>query len=385
MPHYDIIIAGSGAAGLSLAYHLVRSPLRDRSILLIDQDAKERNDRTWCFWARRPTLFDDIVHRSWNRLLVAGEGFSTALDLGAYRYQMVRGIDFYHFARQAVATQPNVEFLRGHVDRIDDGEQGARVLVDGRTYAATWVFDSLFRWPRCRPDRAHYHSLRQQFTGWEIETPHAVFDPRVPTLLDFRTPQPQGLRFLYVLPLSVRQALVEYVLCGPVPSRQEACERAVRTYLSDVLRLDEYRIVREEHGITPLTDWPFPRRAGAHIMTVGVKGGRIKPSAGYAFTRMQQDAAAIVRSLLEQGHPFQVPASPRRYRYFDAVMLDIIERHSAWAVTIFTALFRRNPAERILRFLDEVATPGENALMIPSLPPRLLLHAVLSLNALGRV
>lgn len=33
---YDFIIAGGGAAGLSLAYHLMRSPLRERSILIVD-------------------------------------------------------------------------------------------------------------------------------------------------------------------------------------------------------------------------------------------------------------------------------------------------------------------------------------------------------------
>jgi lycopene beta-cyclase len=65
---YDFIIAGGGAAGLSLAYHLMRSPLRDRSILIVDKDAKDHNDRTFCFWTDRPSLFDDLVYRSWSQL-----------------------------------------------------------------------------------------------------------------------------------------------------------------------------------------------------------------------------------------------------------------------------------------------------------------------------
>jgi lycopene beta-cyclase len=51
MPDYDFILSGGGLAGLSLAYHLINSPLRDRSILIVDKDAKQQNDRTWCFWA----------------------------------------------------------------------------------------------------------------------------------------------------------------------------------------------------------------------------------------------------------------------------------------------------------------------------------------------
>jgi lycopene beta-cyclase len=61
---YDIIIAGCGAAGLSLAYHLLQSPLRDRSLLLIDRDTGVHNDRTWCFWSDRLTPFDDTIYRS---------------------------------------------------------------------------------------------------------------------------------------------------------------------------------------------------------------------------------------------------------------------------------------------------------------------------------
>ena len=73
MKSYDIIIVGGGASGLSLASHLARSPLRDRSILIVEKDAKDKNDRTWCFWANQPSFFDDIVYRSWNQLQVLCE------------------------------------------------------------------------------------------------------------------------------------------------------------------------------------------------------------------------------------------------------------------------------------------------------------------------
>jgi len=120
-------------------------------------------------------------------------------------------------------------------------------------------------------------------------------------------------------------------------------------------------------------------------MTIGIQGGRIKPSTGYAFTRMQKDSSAIVRSLLEVGHPFRVPAGPRRYRVFDSVLLEMMTQHGERIESIFTALFKYNPAERIFRFLDEAASLWENCLMIPSLPPQLPLQVLLRLDALGRV
>jgi lycopene beta-cyclase len=235
MKSYDVILAGGGASGLSLACHMVRGPLRDRSILIVDQDAKDQNDRTWCFWTDRPTLFDDIVYRSWSQLQVQGEDFEKTLDLHTYRYNMIRGIDFYRFARQTLSVCPHVEFLQGKVERIEDSDQQASVLVDGQKYAGTWVFDSLFNWSTFKPDQANYHALKQQFKGWEIETIEQAFNPQVATFLDFRTSQEKGVHFFYVLPFSERYALVESVLCTTTQVDLETCELALRAYLETIL------------------------------------------------------------------------------------------------------------------------------------------------------
>ncbi len=385
MKSYDVILAGGGAAGLSLACHLVGSPLRGYRVLVVEQDAKDRDDRTWCFWANHPTLFEEIVSSSWDRLQVVGKHESLTLALREYRYNMIRGIDFYRFARASLKKHPQVDFLRGRVERIEDGVHEAGVLVDGQKYTGTWVFDSLFDWSAFRPDPARYHTLVQQFKGWEIDAAESVFDPQLATFLDFRTLPERGTHFFYVLPCTERHALVESVLCATTPVGWAECEQALRCYLEHVLGIAAYTIEREEQGLSPLTDWPFPRRSGQRVMAIGTKGGRVKPSTGYAFLRMQQDSSAIVRSLLEAGHPFHVPRSPRRYRFFDSVMLEIMTRRPERIEPIFLELFKRNPARRIFRFLDEVAFSWENGLMMYTLPPQLLWQTLLRLAAVRRV
>lgn len=404
---YDLIICGAGAAGLSLALRLVRSPLRDRSILIIDRNAKDRNDRTWAFWTSGPTFFDEIVYRSWEQLHIVGENLDRRIDLHGYRYQVIRGIDFYRFARRELTAHPNVTFMQGVVERIDDGTDAACVTVNGQTLNGQWVFDSTRPHTDVRgfgdSGRLSYHHLRLYFKGWEIETAQPVFNPRAATLMDFRTPQGNATRFFYVLPFSERRALVEYTVFSAEEHRRVDTDQALKAYLKNTLRIaggarsehahvrhtgmppssfDDapdnggYRIVSEERGVIPVTDQPCPRRIGRHVMTIGTPGGRVKPTTGYAFMRIQKDSEAIMRSLLENGHPFAVPGDSRRYQLYDSMMLHIMAHHGEQVKPIFTRMFRRNPIHRILRFLDEAGSIWENLRLILTLPPRVFLQAL---------
>ncbi len=380
-PH-DFIIVGGGLAGLGLAYHLIQSHLRDRAILIVDQRRKDQNDRTWCFWANQPTLFDEIVCRSWDQLRFKSEDWESVIDLHDYRYKMIRGIDFYRFVQSELSARGNVEFVQGKVDRVEEDTDGVRVFAENQVYRGEWVFDSRFQLFDFKPNLRRQHSLSQYFKGWWIETPDPSFDPHAATFFDFRTEQENGVCFFYVLPLSERQALVEYVLIG---QNAAPSDRELETYVETVLGIREYRIVTREGGVNPLTDYSFPRRTGRRTMTIGTPGGRIKSTSGYAFMRIQQDSAAIVKSLVHDGHPFSVPPDSRYYRLCDSLMLQLMYRQGAQVKSLFTDLFKHNPIGRVFHFLDECASPRENLALMASLPPGLFLQAYFRIKVLRQI
>ncbi len=372
MQHYDIIIAGGGCAGLSLAYHLLHSPLRDRSILIIDRDDKDQNDRTWAFWTDRPTPFQPVVEREWRRLSIRTEAGECSISTGDWRYVMIRGDKWYAHVRGVLAGRANVTWLKAPVKRIEDAEDGAVVVVDPDghgpapvvAYHGTWVFDSLFNISAFKPDNGSALYLQQHFKGWYIETPVDRFDVGAATIFDFRTDQAGEMRFFYLLPISPRSALVEYVGLHLVDF-----DALLDAYIRDRLGVDDYRVVSDEIGITPMTDYAFPRRLGQHIMAVGIQGGLAKATTGYAFTRIQDDSAAIVGSLMESGHPFAVPPVTRPgYRFLDSVMLQVMRDNPGCLKPTFESMFSRNPGPRIFRFLDERATSGEIVRLVATLP-----------------
>jgi lycopene beta-cyclase len=383
--HYDFILAGGGAAGLSLACAMARSPLADRSILIVDREAKTKNDRTWCFWSDHLDPFDKILYRQWDAVRFTGRGFDRRLELGNFHYKMIRGIDFYEHAHRLLSTHPNVKFLSGQIDDISESTELAKVTVAGQSYTADWVFDSRILPGSIAIDRTRYHDLKQHFKGWIVETEAPAFDPQTPTLFDFRV-QPHGdMRFFYILPFSERNALVEFTLFSATLLSEEEYRAELKNYLEHTLVVGPYRILEEESGMIPMTDQPFPRRLGNRIMATGTLGGRIKPSTGYAFARIQKDSAAIVASLVQQGHPFAVPSGPVRYHWFDRTMLQVIYRRGDEMGSFFTQMFQKNPIQRIFRFLNEENTLLEDMRLLSSLPVWPFLQAFVKVNLLGRV
>ena len=112
-------------------------------------------------------------------------------------------------------------------------------------------------------------------------------------------------------------------------------------------------------------------------MAIGLRGGRLKATSGYAFRRIQRDSAAFVDSLQKQGHPFLVPDDPLRYRVSDSLLLDIKANDVDQIERISCALFKYNPGERILRFFNQDARPLEQRKDIPALPSRLFIETLI--------
>ena len=368
----DAVIVGGGLSGLSLAAHLAAGGWGDRSVVVVDDGARNPADLAWAYWSAAPGLLAAAVSREYDRLLVNAAGGPRVVRLGQYRYRLVRGDDLHRAVAELLRDRPGFRLVTGRVEQIRDRPDGAEVGVDGGVLTARWAFDSVLGPPSPGPVRG-----RLAFVGWEVECDQPVFDPRVPTLFDFRTPQPSGARFIYVLPVTDRRALVEHTtfIAGPPDPTIGPANEAIRGYLADVLAAGPYRVLRTERGVLPLRTRTAERARG-RVLTIGAAGGLIKASTGYGFDRIQRDSAAITRSLVRHDHPFDVPAPRRRHRFLDAVLLDVLAREPGQLPLAFGRLFARMPAESVLKFLAEDTTLAEEFRLVTALPPAAYLRAV---------
>ena len=375
----DYLLVGGGAAGLSLAYHLAREPrLAERRVLLVEPEVKNQNDRTWSFWTDAPGPFDHLARGRWRQLAFRAPGFERVLALSGYEYLTIRGLDFYRCVQAELAARP-VQFgqVQGAVVALTETPDGVTArLADGRELRARYAFDS--RPPTVARQPAKYHYLLQHFVGWEIETVRDVFDPAVVEFMDFRGAQQHEARFMYVLPFGPRRALVEYTLFSGQRLPPAEYVAHLRAYLAGLGLADsDYRILEEEAGDIPMSDHPLPARAGRRILHLGTRGGRAKPSTGYAFRRIQQQSARLVAALAETD---QLPTDPAgdkwQFQLFDTLLLDIMQRRGESTRDVFRELFERNPVERILRFLDERTSWADNLRVLHSVSPGPFLRSI---------
>lgn len=371
---YDAVIAGGGLSGLSLAAHLATHGWHDRAVLVVDDRTAGVPATRWGSWSAGPRLLDPAVHRTYRQVRISAAGRTRVVALGPYRYELLRRTDVRRVTLDLVRACPRFAVLDGHVDTVHDGVDAAEVVVDGRPIGATWVFDSVTARPPGNPADA-----RLAFAGYDLRCDRPVFDLDTPVLFDFRIPQDgDGARFVYVLPEDPYHALVELTEFLPrharPPTAASMCD-ALGTYLPGMLRGTGYEIVRTESAVLPLRVRPDDRRHG-RILALGGRGGLIKASTGYGYTRIQRDSRAIATSLTRHGDPFHLPAPSWRYRLLDALLLDVLDRDPGQLELAFAGLFLDNPAPRVLRFLDEDSSTVDLVRLMGSLPPTPYLRAL---------
>ncbi|MFI9450739.1 lycopene cyclase family protein [Amycolatopsis sp. NPDC052450] len=363
-----ILIAGGGLSGLSLVTHLVARPESLGPIVVVDDGSRQLAAAGWAFWSAEPGLLDEAVSRTFDRFRVHAAGRSRIVGLGRYKYRFIRGDDLAAAVGRAAARRGDVVFRRGRITEIRQAGQGAEALVDGASFRADWVFDSVLRPGPARVDGWLI------FRGWHVRTAAPAFDSAVPTFFDFRTFQGRAASFVYVLPRGPQEALVEYTSFAPPRSRGVAYPQeqrsALREYLATILGVREYAVTREESASLPLSASAADRRRGS-ILAIGTKAGLVKASTGYAFQRIQADSAAVARSLAVHGHPFDLPKPKARHLLFDATLLDVVARDPAQLERVFAALFDRSSAEPVLRFLDEESSLPQEGRLFAGLPPSL--------------
>ncbi|MEM1259749.1 MAG: lycopene cyclase family protein [Bacteroidota bacterium] len=377
MSTYDYIIIGAGASGLLLADALGSdSFFKGKSILVLEKSSKTKNDRTWCFWERGAGEFDDILHMEWPKIHFGGKHLNINPEIAPYNYKMLRGIDFYECYLKKLDIHSNITLGQDEIKGLEEEDNFVSVLGEKETYQGLQVFDSRFDYKRVQKE-SKYPVLQQHFLGWFIKTDRSVFDQETASFMDFSIPQKGNTRFMYVLPLSPSEALVEYTLFSEDVLQKEEYEQAIRDYILTKIGIEQYEITEMEQGNIPMTCYDFTQGNTNRILKIGTAGGWAKASTGYTFYSSVKKVNMLV-SHLKNKRELAAFGKKDRFWFYDLLLLDILHKNNHLGRSIFESLFKKRKPQLIFKFLDEDTHFLEEVYIMASPKPWPFIKALLN-------
>lgn len=283
---WDLILVGGGLANGLIAWRL-RQLRPEVDLLLIEAGAQAGGNHTWSFHqddltAEQQWIAPLVAHR-WPGYEVRFPALTRTLEGG---YLSITSERFAAVIAQALGDRlllntPVASLTPGSVTLANGERLSAAAVIDGRGYQPS----------------PHLTIGFQSFLGqqWRLSQPHGLTRP---LLMDATVDQSAGYRFVYTLPLSADEVLIEdthYI------DRATLSSDRARQHIQEYAQRQGWQLAqlqREEQGNLPITlagDCHAFWREKAGQPCSGLRAGLFHSTTGYSLPQAVALADLVAR------------------------------------------------------------------------------------------
>ncbi|MGB1525596.1 MAG: lycopene cyclase family protein [Candidatus Poseidoniaceae archaeon] len=319
-------ILGDGIAAMMLASRSGELPEHEMSIVS-PKGAPMSKDHMLGFWNMNGLeMAVESSRASWSKWAIITNTGKSVMHSDKHAYHIMHKANYIQNCRDK-ATQEGVEFIE---------EKSMTTTESSQT------FDS-------RPPRASENAMLQHFLGQEVEVDKPVFDSSTAILMDFRVDQSEGMHFIYLLPYSPTQALVESTLFSTTVLDREYYVNTINDYLADHYGASVHNIIHEEQGVIPMgTLSPHDE----NIPGLGANAGAIRPASGYTFVFIHQQIQRAIESS-KQGKPLRFKRPHKAIDvWMDAVLLTVLRNWPQQGPKLFGRMASSLSGDEFVRFMS---------------------------------
>lgn len=365
---FDFIFTGFGLAGMMSFLKMAENGLLDnKSILIIEPETKDKNDRTWCFWEEKNGAWDFLVTHSWNKALFKTEDVSIDSLQETLKYKMIESKSFYDLVKHKT-TQYNVTWKKEKVTNYVERENLVEIFTEKNKYKGHILFNSIFDWNKIK-ENPKFPLVQQHFLGWFVKSEKEIFNPEVAYFMDFSVEQNENTRFMYVLPITHNEALIEYTLFSPNLLQKSEYEIAIKDYVNN-LGANDFKIIATEQGNIPMTTYPFWKSNTKNILNIGSAGGWTKASTGFTFKNADRETDRLIIFLKKPVIDFRKFKKANKFTFYDDLFVTVLYTDNQIGKSIFTSMFTKTNPKLIFKFLDEKTIFFEDFKVIMSCPKK---------------
>ena len=348
---FDYIIVGGGLSGLHLSYCFLKDKyFNDYSFLIIDKEKSKKEDNFFSFWEAGNGKWDKILKQRWNKADFYSSTGKVVMDFSEYNYKTLSSSKFEEYVKRKIKKKKNFKFIKDTVLKIREDKNKLVVVGNKKNYQAKHIFDSRFPGGVHQEIKKHTY-LKQHFLGWVIKTDEKKFNKKSFVFMDYRIRDKNHTAFTYVLPFKKNEALIEHTYFSKDECDREVYEEYIREYLSKYYNTTNYKIIKSEYGVIPMTSYPFYKESTKNITKIGTAGGWVKPSTGYSFKSCEKYSLKILKNIKEGKKIGIIPE--KKYYFLDKILLGVLSQYNHLGETVFYKMIKRNPTKRVLEFLNE--------------------------------
>lgn len=353
---FDYIFIGLGASNsLMLLSFIKKGLLVGKRVAVIDASLKNENDKTYCFWAAKNS---EMVHNlkpiiSYTYTKVTIDGVLPE-NIEDEPYFYIKSIDLYKHLQQEL-QKLDITIYHSSVSEIKSENSKYIIVTDTNNYIANYIFDS--RPPKLLNKPLKDIFLLQSFYGLHVRFNKNVFNADTFDMMNFEVEQNNFTQFIYTLPFSENEALIEFTRFGAETIEPEYGKKILQQYIQKLNA--PFKIIAEEVGCIPMTTIKIPKNPSSGILNTGARANLIKPSTGYGFKNMYNFAETTTAHIKTKGLiDFNLIDSKksRRFEFYDHILLIILFTWPYLGKPIFKSLFKKQGAKKVLSFLDEQTT-----------------------------
>ena len=389
---YDLIIIGAGCSGLALARELAQQQYRGK-VLILDAKSRFVDDRTWCYWAKPTSPWFHMAEQRWFSLQCSDHSHSVTTQLHRYAYCRLSAIAYYHNALAQLKADnfcllldhavkqirlkavphhlspnhlsPN-HLSPNHFSSKHLSKDAYQILTEcGKVYHAAAIIDC--RASALQAVQANYY---QSFVGQQLLLKHAIKKPMAVQLMSQLQSSQQQTQFIYVLPISERELLVEPTVFGASPVSPQTLLPQINQWLHQQ-GLTVQQVLRQEQGVLPMGQLESAQSAWP---VAGIQSGALRASTGYGFLSIQQWAVAAAAAFIQQGCFNTSTVRQTTADKLDRLFIRVLAAQPERGAALFMQMAMALPGDRFARFMSEQGRLTDWLRVIAAMPKSLFLQ-----------
>ncbi|MAW33381.1 MAG: hypothetical protein CMK56_03105 [Proteobacteria bacterium] len=384
---YDLIILGGGCSGLQLANQIIWKTNEDSTIvpnlkiLIIESREHYVNDKTWCFWDDGTSHYNNWSYSNWQKWSFSSNIKSSEIvhRSNKYKYFYLKSIDFYDKSIKLIMENKNFSIKLGTwVENVENEEGGFLIKTKDATFFSKKIVDCRYQTPKNVRD-----PIWQIFYGYEIDFENSSYSKDLVGLMNKIRYDDSGIFFHYILPISERTLLLQVTYIGKQFFLPEKLKSEVIFNISK-LQKSAWNILRTESGIL-LQSGEFDKMSISNSVRGGSNWGALRPSTGYAFSRIYQWSSDTADLLLGRKKPKKNKTVQKIQNFMDEVFLIVLKNYPKATVDTLLRLGKQLDPDTFARFMSDRAKLTDLIKVILACPKFIMTSQAINLIVKHRV